>query len=114
MDQTVGMREDRGLITLDLPENPKFTTKELDKFIVQLARVRSQMLPAHKETDPEPRPQLSPIDGVRWFVGRSRKTTPGGIELWLLHPGFGWIRSQLAREHFAQLVETAKLVLHDP
>lgn len=103
------LSEDRTRLVMDLPTEPpvrfNFDADEVDHFIMNLAEMRSAMLPPSPiDADPDPGSIITVSTQGRWYV--TPMPDQHGIALLLLVPGYRWIGMTLDSEMAQALSDT--------
>ncbi len=89
-----------GKVTLD--------AAEVDRLIGTLAQSRAAMNPPRPMAEPAPGSTLNVATTGRWLV----QPDGTGVDLAVLHPGYGWVGVELDRNSVEQLNRTLVRSLH--
>lgn len=103
--------EDKLLLTIgSSDEATQFSSTQLDGYIYELVRHRSEMLPVHS-AEPRFTPgELYTGDNLLWCVRPSEQME--AIELCVQHPGIGWIVLILSRAQVEDLQTSIEFALN--
>ncbi|MFT9025894.1 hypothetical protein [Acetobacter indonesiensis] len=82
---------------------------QLSQVIEHLGAVRVAMEPAIPAVDLQPGTRVSPDPAVRWQVAESPQS--GLFQLFLLHPGFGWLSISLGEEALEKIAKFGRMFL---
>jgi hypothetical protein len=81
---------------------------EVDEMIRMLAQQRSDMNPPRPMTDPAPGSTIDVANSGRWYV----QPAGTGIDLDVLHPGYGWVGIRMDRASMEELSRTLARSTH--
>ena len=85
-----------------LAEPISLSVADVDTLIQHLAGLRASMQPAFPDQDPAPGTRAVSGAGMRWFARQDPQVETQG-QLWMMHPGYGWLSIPLAKTGLAQL-----------
>jgi hypothetical protein len=100
------LNEQKTELTVQLPNAPSakvtLNAAEVDKMIQMLAQSRAEMNPPRPVTDPAAGSTIDVANAGRWYVQRDG----AGIDLDVLHPGYGWVGIRMDRNSMEELSRT--------
>ena len=98
---TSTLNDQKTELTLKLPNAPPVVldTAEVERLITTLADARAGMKPPRPVADPAPGSAVNVATAGRWWV----QTDGTGIDLAVLHPGYGWVGLYLDQTAIEQL-----------
>ncbi len=106
------LNQQKTAVTAKFPTTPTATltlnAAEVDKMIDVLAQLRAAMQPPRPVGDPAPGTTINVATAGRWWV----QPDGTGIDLAVLHPGYGWVGLQLDQAAIEQL--NRRLGARDP
>ncbi len=92
-------------LTLQLPNSPAKVTlnvSEVEEMIQMLAQNRAEMNPPRAMVGPAPGSKIDVATAGRWYV----QPDETGIDLDVLHPGYGWVGIRMDRNSMEELNRT--------
>ncbi|MGH7115448.1 MAG: hypothetical protein ACREE9_13240 [Stellaceae bacterium] len=108
------MNEQKTALTVKLPSVPPATltldAAEVEKMIDTLAQMRAAMKPPRPVGDPAPGTTINVATTGRWWVQQDGT----GIDLDILHPGYGWVGLLLDQSAIEQLNRRLARAIHRP
>ena len=92
-------------LTLQLPKSPAKVTlnvSEVEEMIQMLAQNRAEMNPPRAMVGPAPGSKIDVATAGRWYV----QPDETGIDIDVLHPGYGWVGIRMDRNSMEELNRT--------
>ena len=106
------MNEQKTMLTAKLPSNPPATltldAAEVEKMIDTLAQMRAEMKPPRSIGNPAPGTGINVATAGHWWV----QPDGTGIDLAVLHPGYGWVGVELDQHEIELLNRRLSLAIH--
>ena len=108
------LNQQKTAVTAKFPTAPPASltldAAEVDKMIDVLAELRAAMQPARPIGDPAPGTKINVATAGRWWV----QPDGTGIDLAILHPGYGWVGIELNQTAIEQLNRRLARAIHRP
>jgi len=106
------LNDQNTILTGKFPSGPPaaltLDAAEVEKMIVTLAQMRATMKPPRPVGPPEPGTPIYLATASRWWV----QPDGTGIDLTVLHPGYGWVGLYLDQNGIEQLSQRLSRSLH--
>jgi hypothetical protein len=106
------LNEQKTELAVQFPNAPSaavtLNAAEVDAMIQMLAQRRAEMNPPRPMTDPAAGSTIDVANTGRWYVQRDG----AGIDLDVLHPGFGWVGIRMNRASIEELARTLSRSAH--
>jgi hypothetical protein len=111
-EPTLTLNQQKTDLTLTFPNAASTTldAAEVDKMMLTLAQMRADMKPPRPLVDPVPGTTINIATAGRWFV----QPDGAGVDLAILHPGYGWVGLQLTPSSMEQLNRRLSRSVHRP
>lgn len=97
------INEQKTMSTVKLPSSPPATltldASQVERMIDMLARIRAEMKPPRPTGEPAPGTAINVATAGRWWV----QPDGTGVDLAILHPGYGWVGLELDRNSIEEL-----------
>ncbi|HEY3911773.1 MAG TPA: hypothetical protein VGM07_18080 [Stellaceae bacterium] len=108
------LNEQKTTVVAKFPTVPPATltldAAQVDKMIAELAQLRAAMKPPRPIGDPAPGTTINVATTGRWWV----QPDGAGIDLAILHPGYGWVGLELNQTAIEQLNRRLIRAIHRP
>ncbi len=106
------INQQKTTLTVKLPSNPPATltldTADVDKMIDMLAQMRAEMKPSRPIAGPAPGARINVATVGNWWV----QPDGTGVDLAILHPGYGWVGLELDQNALERLNRRLSLAIH--
>ncbi len=106
------MNQEKTIATVKLPSNPPATltldVTQVEKMINELAQMRAEMKPPRPTGAPAPGTTINVATKGRWWV----QPDGTGVDLAILHPGYGWVGLELDQHDIEELNRRLSLAIH--
>lgn len=106
------LNEQKTELVVQFPNAPatkvNLNAAEVDEMIRMLAQRRSEMNPPRPMTDPTRGSTIDVANAGRWYV----QPDGTGIDLDVLHPGYGWVGIRMDRNSMEELSRTLARSIH--
>ncbi|MFZ3235466.1 MAG: hypothetical protein WA417_24430 [Stellaceae bacterium] len=111
-DATMALNEQKTELSVQFPNAPAtkvtLNTSEVDQMIRMLAQQRAEMTPPRPVADPAPGSTIDVANAGRWYV----QPDGAGIDLDVLHPGYGWVGIRMDRNSIEELNRALARSIH--